>query len=89
MHELAADRIQARTEVPIPILYKGQALDCGFRADVIVENELLLELKAVERLLPVHDAQILTYLKLTGLRIGLLFNFNATPLKNGLRRFVK
>jgi GxxExxY protein len=89
MHEFAADGIQARTEVLIPIQYKGRVLDCGFRADVIVENELLLELKAVERLLPVHDAQVLTYLKLTGLRVGLLLNFNAAPLKNGLRRFVK
>lgn len=60
----------------------------GFRADVIVEDAVLLELKAVEKILPVHEAQMLTYLKLSGIRTGLLMNFNAMPLKNGIKRFV-
>lgn len=89
IHELFRAGITARQEVPIPISYKGEWLDCGFRADVIVEDCLLLELKAVERLLPIHEAQILTYLRLAKLRLGFLLNFNSTPLKNGIRRFVR
>ena len=89
LHELQVRGIEARSEVPIPVVYKGRKLDCGFRADLIVEETLLLELKALERLLPVHDAQILTYLRLSGLKVGFLFNFNASPLKNGIRRFMK
>jgi len=61
----------------------------GFRADLMVEGKVLVELKAVDRLTPVHEAQLLTYLKLSGLRLGLLLNFNAVPLKNGIRRLVR
>ena len=86
MDELLAAGLPARSEVHIPVTYKGKPLDCGFRADIVVEHSLLLELKAVERLLPIHEAQVLTYLKLTGIRVGLLFNFNSIPLKNGIRR---
>ena len=89
LHELARAGLPVQAEVPFPILYKGELLECGFRADLIVGGELLLELKAVERLLPVHEAQILTYLKLARLHEGLLLNFNAVPLRNGLRRFVR
>ena len=78
-----------RSEAPIALLYKGRQLDCGFRADIIVENSVLLELKAVESLLPIHEAQILTYLKLSKLRVGFLLNFSASPLKNGIRRFAR
>ena len=77
-----------RRQVGVPILYKGTAVEPGFRADVIVEDTVLLELKAVESLAAVHEAQILTYLKLSGLRTGLLINFNATPLTRGIKRFV-
>ncbi len=66
--------------------YKGIQLDCGYRMDILVESQLILELKAAEQLLPVHEAQLLTYLKLTGLHTGLLLNFNVSALKNGIRR---
>ncbi len=81
--------IPFRLEVPIPIIYKGLNLDCGFRADVIVQDSVLLELKACQQLLPLHEAQVLTYLKLCDLRIGLLVNFNATTLRHGIRRLAR
>ena len=74
---------------PVPVSYKGVVLDCGFRADLIVADTFLIELKAVERLTPVHLAQALTYLKLTGLPVALLVNFNAPTLKDGLRRLAR
>jgi len=87
-HELATSELAFKRQVALPIHYKGIIVEPGFRADVIVEERVLLELKAVERMLPVHEAQVLTYLRLSGLPIGLLVNFNATPLKNGIKRFV-
>jgi GxxExxY protein len=75
-----------RRQVPLPIVYKAVQLECGYRIDFIVEERLVVELKTVEKLLPIHDAQLLTYLKLSGIRIGLLMNFNVPVLKNGLRR---
>jgi GxxExxY protein len=86
--ELGQARIGYRSQVPLPIVYKDVRLDCGYRMDVVVENELIVEIKAVDRILPVHEAQMLTYLKLAGLRAGLLMNFNNVMLKDGLRRFV-
>jgi GxxExxY protein len=76
------------SEAPIPLHYRGTELACGFRADLIVDRKVLIELKAVERLLPIHAAQVLTYLKLTGIRVGLLVNFNTPNLRLGLRRLV-
>ena len=70
----------------LPLVYKGVHLDCGYRLDVVVNEALLVEVKAVERLLPVHEAQVLTYLRLTGLRAGLLVNFHVAALRHGLRR---
>ena len=70
------------------IEYKGVRLDCGYRADVVVEGSILIEIKAVENLLPIHDAQLLSYLKLGGWTGGLLINFNVQLLKHGLRRKV-
>ena len=84
--ELAREGLAFEAQVPIPIVYKGEEFPCGFRADLIVEERVLVELKSVDRLLPIHDAQLLTYLKLRSLRVGLLINFNAQPLRNGLRR---
>ena len=89
IHQLACDGLRAECEVPIPIEYKGVSIATCYRADVIVESIVLLELKAVERLLPIHEAQILTYLKLCRLRIGLLMNFNSTSLRHGIRRFAR
>jgi GxxExxY protein len=80
--------LSVRSEVPIALHYNGLEVSCGFRADLLIEGQLLVELKAVERLLPIHEAQLLTYLKLTGLRVGLLMNFNTHFLRHGLRRLV-
>lgn len=70
------------------MVYKSIRLDCGYRIDVVVEEQVILELKTVERLMPIHEAQILTYLKLSGLRIGLLLNFNSAVLKDGMQRIM-
>lgn len=86
--ELKQAGIQFGRQVGLPIIYKGMRLDCGYRIDLTIEEDLLLEVKAVERLLPIHEAQILTYLRMSGRKIGLLMNFNAATLKEGLRRFV-
>jgi GxxExxY protein len=74
--------------VPIAVEYKGVKLDCGYRADIVVAGMILAEIKAIDSLLPIHDAQLLSYLKLGGWKIGLLINFNVELLKNGLRRRV-
>ena len=86
--ELRRADIGYALQQPLSVEYKGLRLDCGYRVDVLVQNQLILELKAVERVLPIHEAQLLTYLKLAGLSIGLLINFNVLRLKDGLRRFV-
>ena len=86
--ELKTSDLSFERQVAVPINYKGTNVGPGFRADIIVEKKVLLELKAVEKLAPIHEAQILTYLKLSGIPTGLLLNFNALPLKNGIRRFV-
>jgi GxxExxY protein len=86
--ELAQAGIAYRRQVPLPIVYKDVRLDCGYRMDIVVGNELIVEIKAVERILPIHEAQMLTYLRLSSLRAGLLMNFNSVLLKDGLRRFV-
>ena len=74
--------------MPIAVEYKSVKLDCGYRADIVVDGMILLEIKAIDSLLPIHDAQLLSYLKLGGWKIGLLINFNVELLKNGLRRRV-
>ena len=87
-HELTLRGITFRQEVELPISYKGVKLDCGYRVDLIVDEKVVVELKSVQEVLPVHEAQLLTYLRLTGLRVGLLINFNVAVLKNGIRRRV-
>ena len=77
-----------RRQVALPIVYKTVRLDCGYRLDVVVENRLVLELKTVERLLPIHEAQLITYLRLSGIPTGLLLNFNSAVLKQGIRRLM-
>ena len=84
--ELGLRNISFERQKELPIEYKGLRLDCGYRLDIIVEGRLILELKACEVLLPIHQAQLLTYLKLTGLKVGLLINFNVPILKNGIKR---
>ena len=85
-HELGLRRIPYERQKELPIEYKGVKLNCNYRLDIIVDNQLLLEIKACEALLPIHEAQLLTYLKLTGLRLGLLINFNVPMLKDGIKR---
>ena len=75
-------------ESPLPIVYKGIKLDCGYRIDLLVEDELLIELKSVEQLHGIHTAQILTYMKLAEVSVGLLLNFNVELLRDGLKRYV-
>ena len=87
-YELSANGIAFRRQVPLPVVYKGVRLDCGYRIDVVVDNRLILELKATERLMPIHEAQVLTYMRLSGLPTGLLLNFNTPVLKDGIRRLM-
>jgi GxxExxY protein len=84
--ELGLRKISFERQKDLPIVYKGFSLDCGYRLDVIVDSRLVLELKACESLLPIHHAQLLTYLKLTGMKVGLLINFNVPILKEGIKR---
>jgi len=85
--ELDLQRVPFQLQVPLPVPYKGVKLDCGYRVDVLVADELILELKAIEQLKGIHEAQILTYMKLARIKIGLLINFNVSLLKDGIRRF--
>jgi GxxExxY protein len=87
-HELAASGIAFRAEVPIPVRYRERKLDAGFRADLLIQEQVLVELKALDQLLPIHDAQLLTYLRFSRIRVGLLINFNVRVLKDGIRRRV-
>ena len=81
-------KLHYKRQHAIPIQYKGVKLDCGYRIDLLVEDLVILELKSIDNLEPIHEAQILTYLKLTGLKVGLLINFNVPVLKEGIRRLV-
>jgi len=87
-HELHLLGLAFERQVALPVSYKGLQLDCGYKIDLIVEQEVIVELKSVERMLPVHEAQLLTYLKLSGKRVGLLINFNVPLLKQGIIRRV-
>jgi len=87
-HELQCANIAYLSEHPLPVEYKGVHLDCGYRVDLLVEGSLTVELKSVEHIQPVHEAQLLTYMKLAHVKTGLLINFNVTQLKNGIKRFV-
>jgi GxxExxY protein len=87
-HELKLRDLAHERQKPLPVVYKGVALDDPLFLDVVVQQEVILELKAVERLLPIHEAQLLTYMKLSGIRRGLLINFNVRLLKDGVKRFV-
>lgn len=87
-HELGLRQIRYKRQEALPVIYKGVRVDCGYRIDLLVENLVILELKYVERTEPIHDAQLLTYLKLTGLRLGLLINFNVPVLKEGIKRLI-
>jgi GxxExxY protein len=86
--ELSHSGLAFRRQVPLSVIYEDMRLDDAYTADIIVERSVIVELKSVERILPVHEAQTLTYLRLSGCKIGLLMNFNSVVLKDGLRRFI-
>ncbi len=88
VYELQQKGYKIERQKPIPIIYKEIKLDYGYRIDILVENKVLLELKSIDAIAPVHEAQILTYMKFSNIKIGLLINFNVTVLKNGLKRYV-
>ena len=87
-YELSLAGLAFQRQVPLAVTYKEVRLDCGYRLDIVVEQGLLLELKALETLLPIHEAQLLTYLKLSGLKTGLLLNFNMPLMRDGIKRMV-
>ena len=86
--ELRRAGLAAESEVMIPVFYKDTRIPLGFRADIVVENKIIIEIKSVTALLPAHESQLITYLRMSGIRIGLLMNFHAPRLKEGLRRFI-
>ena len=86
--ELSLNEVAFKLEHPLPVEYKGVRLDCGYRVDVLVEDEIILELKSLDEMRGIHEAQLLTYMKLAGIGQGFLINFNVRQLKNGLKSFV-
>ena len=87
-YELEKAGLKTKRQVPTPVIYKDVKLDCGYRIDMLIENLIVIELKVVDEINPVHEAQVLTYMKFSKMNIGLLINFNVTALKNGIRRFI-
>ncbi len=87
-YELKTNGIAFGRQVALPVIYKTVKLDCGYRMDLVIDDQLIVELKTVEKILPIHEAQLLTYLKLSEIRTGLLLNFNTAVLKNGIKRMV-
>jgi GxxExxY protein len=85
VHELRERGIECVSQMPLPVTYKGMHIDCGYRIDILAERTLMIELKSVQALQKIHEAQLLTYMKLARVPDGLLINFNTTPLKNGIR----
>lgn len=88
VHELTIRSLKVERQVPVPLVYKAIKLECGYRLDVVVEKKVVLELKSIDTFAPIHEAVMLTYLRLSGIRVGLLVNFNVKVLKDGIRRFV-
>lgn len=87
-HELKLKNIDFKLQYPAPVVYKDIKLDCEYRVDVLIENKLIVELKSVEEIKGIHEAQLLTYIKFSNIKKGLLINFNVKILKNGIKRFV-
>jgi GxxExxY protein len=88
LHELQLGGMRAKSEVAVPLTYKGLEIDCTYRADILVEGRVMLELKAVEAILPIHKAQLLTYLKLSKIKLGFLLNFHSVHLRDGFCRLI-
>jgi GxxExxY protein len=87
-HEMGLRSLHFERQKPLPVVFKDVKLDCGYRLDLLVSNTVVVEIKAIETLLPIHEAQVLTYLKLGGWNVGLLINFNVPVLKDGIKRIV-
>jgi GxxExxY protein len=87
-YELSRAKISFKMQVELPVQYKEIKLDCGYRIDLLVDDRVIVELKSVDHLLKIHEAQVLTYMKLAGIGVGLLINFNVDALRRGIRRFV-
>ena len=87
-HELRARRLGVVRQQPLPLIYRGVRVEVGYRLDLVVEDAVIVELKTVPRLLPIHDAQLLSYLRLSGHRVGFLMNFHVPRLRNGIKRMV-
>ena len=88
-YELSARGVPVQRQVAVPVTYRDVRIDAGFRMDMVVEGIVVVEIKAVERTLPIHEAQLLTYLKLSGNQVGFLINFNVPRIKDGIRRFIR
>jgi len=89
LRAMQRDGLAVRGEVAIPIEFEGVPIESAYRADIVVDGQVIVELKSVERLLPIHEAQILTYMKLANVRLGLLLNFNVRRLQHGIRRYIR
>jgi GxxExxY protein len=87
-YELKLRGLWLEKQKPLPLVFKGEKLDCGYQLDIVVENTIILELKSCEKIKPIHKAQLLTYLKLSGLKLGLLLNFNVPVMRDGIVRMV-
>ena len=87
-HELQLRNLRIERQKGVPVVYKGVKLECGYRIDLLVESRVVVELKSIECFAPIHEAVVLTYLRLSGHRLGLLINFNVSVLKDGIRRFI-
>jgi GxxExxY protein len=88
VHELRKRGLRALSQVGLPVIYDEVTLDVGYRIDILVEDRVIIELKAVEKVSPLHEAQLISYLKLSGMKVGLLLNFNVNRLKDGIKRLV-
>lgn len=88
LHEFKLRSMDCKSQVALPLIYEGYRLESGLRLDMLVEDSVIIEIKAIETLLPVHEAQLLTYLKLTGKRLGLLVNFNVPAIRKGIKRII-
>lgn len=88
VYDLAQAGLKVENQKPLPVVYRGVKLECGYRLDLMIENEVIVEIKSVEKLLPIHKAQLMSYLKLSDCGVGLLINFNVKVLKDGIQRVV-
>jgi GxxExxY protein len=87
-HELGLQQISHERQKALPLLYKGITLECGYRMDIVAAGKVVVEIKCVDKILPIHEAQLLTYLKLSGMQVGLIINFHSPTIKDGIKRLV-